>query len=602
MLIRSNKVLFLYNRRVLKSFLAKNLLKWFYHTIYRIPVLLIDTSKNQIPPLARNLLESKEKNKIPFSAIFLLSMIDGKSSMPEWAFQVLETYLGKVPIISFYKTILLAPMNDVLAKILPLELSSKVQSPLSKVVPKGALENIWHESGASQLHPFPLTQDNFLVINAKEPCKILAEIDGKPFAVETDSGFYFGQKDLLGSVSGGFLETNKPFYYFFLWDAFLRLTKLPFVRIRPKSWPVAIRVDDLPSIWYLREKRARRIPLEDLKNICRLLERKKAIINCATVARDVLPSGALISWNESPDYYARSVWKLLRSASEKGLVEISSHGLTHLIADQNVYRSIMNRFWWKNAKIRRFLIRKGFFANLTREFYNCRDRRRLSKEIQKANIRESKEILEDEFGVRINSFVPSAHAWSKETEQALHECNIEFISADMNYQYFPPGSQHAKRPSLIGNRGYLKDGITFVSKTVFGSWSESNKTFEISYILGIPFIFGKHSFHPDCLNENDLRSIFNEVSRKPNAQIQSLEKIGKMLRSLESSKVNAEINGSSGDQIVGELSITPGMQVEVLNSSKYVDKLGTLQPRNKKLNRFDLANYEKNASFHLIRL
>ena len=96
--------------------------------------------------------------------------------------------------------------------------------------------------------------------------------------------------------------------------------------------------------------------------------------------------------------------KFLKTCSDKGLIVIANHGLTHCVVGRH-----LPRFWSSNR-------------NFHREFWPW-----LDSAVHEEHVKKSQEILENYFEKPVTIFVPPGNIWSEKTYHAFKNTNIDTV-------------------------------------------------------------------------------------------------------------------------------------------------------------------------------
>jgi hypothetical protein len=105
----------------------------------------------------------------------------------------------------------------------------------------------------------------------------------------------------------------------------------------------------------------------------------------------------------------------LRALAKKGLVEVHSHGLTHLAPDHRTWSSAKDRN--KNAQ-------------WYHEFYHVKDRKVIEKEAQTNALSVSRDLILKDFGSLPLAFTPSGHRHGPDTDLLSFNAGYLLYSAD----------------------------------------------------------------------------------------------------------------------------------------------------------------------------
>jgi len=146
----------------------------------------------------------------------------------------------------------------------------------------------------------------------------------------------------------------------------------------------------------------REIRAKTWQNIFGLVERYNAKITLGVTATWVESKDRLVPY---PDKFPEEA-ALLKVASDKGLIEIANHGLTHCIAEDNAFKP------------------KLFSSNrrFHREFSPL-----MSEDVQNEHLIRSQYILQEYFETAVTTFVPPGRNFSATTLVNAHKAGLQYL-------------------------------------------------------------------------------------------------------------------------------------------------------------------------------
>jgi len=531
-----NRLLIVYRRGDRLSETSMRYLKWFYNIIYRIPTDVTDPS---------NFIESSENfplitNVCNYTMIFLLSPISGEDEDPRLWDRLLKVH-NKIPIITFYRAAYAFNQNS----------ASKLFFNVNPICEEeGYIKNVsFSDETLGQGVEYPSVEDPASGYNsaddkdyfiAIEPLK--KDEDFKPLilhnnkVVASQSGLniFIGQKGLGIPHEKRAFNLEFPMYYLQFLNNLLDKSPVGYARLKLPTWPVTLRMDDLPlTTMHLVYKR-KIMNSNELLQLLDVFRSHKAKITCMVTPAFIDKHGRIIPWEQGKLEEARKLLSILKRGLKEGLVEIGCHGLTHFLIGYK-----------PSALIRFFALLKR--ANLSGEFYDELRNRELPVDAQKGAIEKSMQLIQKYFDTKPKVFTPPAHRWSSSTEKLLSNY-FPYISAMVCF--YPYGERN---PITLGEPAFTSPDLLSVSVLPLGRCNSHFskelflKSINVMSNLGIPLIWSVHNYYPNCIKPDDANEIFNKIDKVTERCYMGLTQLGNLLKSYTQAICNVLI---SDDKVV----------------------------------------------------
>jgi peptidoglycan/xylan/chitin deacetylase (PgdA/CDA1 family) len=456
--------------------------------------------------------------------IFLVSPISGRDAVPALWNRLLEIN-QIVPIVTFYRAAFVLKRNHIANKIFNITTIGEEEGYLrdvifeDKILAKGikycsAKDPISGQNSAND-------SDHFVLVDPMKGRSVRSLMTYRGNVVASQSGLniFVGQKGAAVPREDLALEFDRPVYFLKLLDNLLKKSPVGYARLKLGNWPVVLRMDDPPTTWELVARKNRILQPVDYVRIIDTIARHRAKLTCFVTPAYISKHGELHSWTAADFDYAKAILSILANGMNKGIIEIGSHGLTHLTIN---YRP--------PSGIKSLLCRVGLFEHgLASEFYDSMVRKEIPYRLQKEQIGKSIKLIEEIFGLKPKVFAPPAHVWDNSTEKAVTRLGIPYFSADMNFYFYPEGCSFRKNPSPLGEMA-SKKGLLYVSATIVGTYGTFDGTLKLFNQMGIPLVWQQHNFHPSWFTSSTLECFFKDLQQASNKSYMTISELGALLR------------------------------------------------------------------------
>ncbi|MHA1705197.1 MAG: DUF2334 domain-containing protein [Promethearchaeota archaeon] len=394
-------------------------------------------------------------------------------------------------------------------------------------------------------------------LNKDEDFKPMMLHNNRVIASQSGLNIFIGEKGVAVPREDKALEFDRPIYFLKLLDNLIKKSPTGYLRLKLRSWPVVLRMDDPPANWDLISRKMRILKAEDYVKIMETLSKYGAKMSIFVTPAYIDGNGDIKSWRETDFKNLKQILEVLREGLRRGVFEIGCHGLTHLTIGYKPL-SLIKRLFVKHK--------------LTREFYDSKIRREIPYDLQRTHIKEAVRLIEEYFDVRPVTFAPPAHVWDCSTERILVEMNIPYLSADMNFYLYPEGHNFRKNPSFLGETAY-NDMLLYVSATILGSYGTFKKTLKLFNELGIPLVWQQHNYYPSWFAPSILQTFFKDLEAFKDKEFMFISELGDLLRKYRRIKICSIIeNGSIRCSIDTEIPV----KIKAYHNKKtYVQELKT---------------------------
>ena len=153
--------------------------------------------------------------------------------------------------------------------------------------------------------------------------------------------------------------------------------------------------------WFRAWGPYREMTANEWEQVFDILQEFNAKLTVGITAAWVEKDGTIVPF---PEKYPEQA-AVLKKGAEKGLLEIANHGLTHCVVGKH-----LPRMMFSNRKFHR-------------EFWQW-----LDDDIHQKHIRQSQQILQDYFQVKITTFVPPGNVYTNVTIEAAKKSGINLIN------------------------------------------------------------------------------------------------------------------------------------------------------------------------------
>ena len=517
-----NRLLVIYRHGDRISEASMRYLKWFYNIIYRIPMDIIDSLDFIKAPENLPLITNNIYNHI---MIFLLSSISGEGE-DSWLLSMLNEVNGRVPIVTFYRAPYAFNKNPIAKDIFNLYPVHENEGYIKNVsiTDKTLSQGVEWSSVRDPISSYNSAsdKDHFVTIEPLEKDKNYRPLmlyNNQTIAAQYGLNIFIGQKGVAIPREDRALEFDRPIYFLRLLDNLLKKSAAGYLRLKLTNWPVVLRMDDPPTTWQLTSQKRKILTPKDYAKVINILTKYRAKMTCFVTPTHVSKNGRVKPWTETNHDNAKKTLRILGDGVKKGIIEIGSHGLTHLTIG------------YKPPSITTTLLSKVSFAkyNLAREFYDSKLGKEIPYELQKRQLDGSMKLVEGFFGSKPKAFAPPAHAWDDSTEKALLKMGIPYFSADMNFYLYSEGYEFRKNPSPIGETTCNGD-LLYVSATILSSYGTFQKTLKLFNELGVPLVWQQHNFHPSWFTPEILESFSKDVELFGDKTYMWVSELGDLLR------------------------------------------------------------------------
>ncbi len=511
-------------------------MKWILDTIMRIPVSVFDNI-DEIPELI------DENHCYRFNGIIILP---GEIRKSETLHGWLKGASQKIPILLFFDSL----DDETMESIFGISRLYSMKGHLDEICLKGDLSNAQGSSGK----PLVNDLDGFVVAKQVESASILATVNGRPFIMRNGMNYFVGQLGIFHPKANRFLEYDRPAYYLHLLNSILQNWAVAIIRAKLAYTPICIRIDDPPGNTVMMKAHVPVMKAKEYRNLIWIAEKKGIKIDCAVVAAFDDVKRGVIPWYDTCFSEQKDVLRVLKNGCEKGIIEVSCHGLTHMRPNLIQLNPLLDliRFRWKMNEV-------------SREFYDEKNRRAISYGVQKHRIKMSLDILKKEFDTRVSVFVPPTHAFDSSTEKILSEHNIPYLSADMNFYDYPEGGLFRKNPCAIGTSSENGD-VMYISATILGPFGSFGSTIQCFDEIGIPIIWARHIYPGENITFQDVFRFAKLIEPLNNYKYLSLKQAGDLLKKYTSIQMDGFV---SEEEAFGNISSELECEVGTLYRGKY---------------------------------
>jgi len=525
-----NKICVIYRENIELIRASMRYLRWFYGTIYKIPMDIFKEKEFTKASLINN-------GVCNYIMIFLLSTITGEEQSNDTVNKLLEVE-QKIPLVTFYRAPEALTENRDLEHFFNIKFINEEEHLLRDVsftddslglkVKHPSTKD--HITGYNSLND----RDRFVFVKPIRPSKAyqpLMACHGRTTASQFGLNIYIGQRGIAIPREDRALELDRPIYFLRLLNNLLKKSPAGYVRLKPSNWPVVLRIDDPPTNWQLLSQKRTILTPKDYAKIINILEKHSAKITCFVTPTCVSKDGKIKTWTETEYGDAKATLRILRDGTKKGAINIGNHGLTHLTIG------------YKPPSITTLILSKVGLVNhnLAREFYDSKLRKEIPYELQKKQLEESIKLIEEIFGFKPKAFSPPAHVWDDSTEKAVRELGIQYFSADMNFYLYPEGHDFRKNPSPLGEIACDSE-LLHVSATILGNYGTFRKTLKLFNELGVPLVWQQHNFQPHCFTPETLESFFQDIELFGDKAYMTISELGNLLRTYKQIKKHATLS------------------------------------------------------------
>lgn len=534
-----------------------NYLTWLFNTIFRIPIETV--TENEFVDL---ICYDKVQNCINYSAIFLLSIINGKNPRNHHFWLKIKELNQKIPILTFYRGAKIISGNEIGRDLFNIKFIKEKRAHLKDIKINN---NILKKNVDIDSIKEPTIKKNkiaylekFVFIQQIKPTENYSELlwcNNQLFGIMNGLNVFIGQKFIPIPREDYFLEFNRAVYYVNILINLLSLFPLPFLRLKLSLWPICFRIDDLPSNWnLLQENKLTTTPLE-LKQLITLCQKEGIKLNTMITPAYISKQGSIKSWFQSDFKELIEIMNDIRNYMNDNIVEIGLHGYTHVTLGKRP-RYLSNRIL--NIVLKMIFDQK-FLAS---EFYDRDNRKEIPYVLQENAIKKAKLLVTKHFRNAPKIFTPPQHNWDSNTEDILFNEDIPFLSCDMCFYHYPEGHECRKNPSLIGAKAYHNKNLLSISGTILAE--PFPKTLELFNRLGIPFVLIRHNWEPECLNLGFLQQLIADLNCFKNKKFLKMSELGYLLLDFENSsfKTIYEINDNSISVLI-ELNLKTSVELNL---------------------------------------
>jgi len=469
--VREFTVLILYDGSVKESRVAKNMVKWLYSVMWKLPVEVWGI-KGDVRDLGK------------YSMVFFLDSINGGGLREEYI-DAIKSHDSEV----VYVFAGLSPNSGEVAELVGCE---------SPRYMEGGRCTVSDDILTRGLPPeFQIRRGEGISSKPTDGVSIIGTSDGRSLLVRKGNNVWIGFTALLyGGLS------RQPYLIKVLRNI-LGLSWCRGLRLEIPYRFTAIRMDDFPfstESWFFHWDY---FTPEEYRRFFNMLEKYDAHVDLLIIPFNVSrDTGEWVSyWDVFPDEIM-----VFKEYYESGRIGLGLHGATHVTPYEEFFVNCSSLEPVKLTEAIRFEF--GFDPHTETE---------IPWELQEEHITRGKNEIDKWFNFEVKLFTPPWHVWNNATELILSDLGFKYFSAYTNFDTGWVGQP----PSLTGCRtpgGMICVPMTHGWEVTHRSEEEMMKALNSYYLNGIPVVFLTHGRNWTFRNYSEVFTIsgFEESLKKLN--------------------------------------------------------------------------------------